>query len=920
MKNIIKISMFLILAISILFIVKVKADTPKIEIINATVKEKSGTITVDDLVFASNEITSNVTFNKIDDFVTFELTLKNTDTEYKYKISSIGDNNSNSNISIEYGYNDNYISKDGTTNVTIKLKYNNKLINVDNISLDNLTINIVLVDEKGNNNSVIINPNTGDHLIYYIALFIVSLIGLIFAIIKKKNNELKVGIIVLVVELVMIPFTVFAYRSLNLSIKFGSIDIKGEFETYNITIDSLDGSEEVVKQITYGQKVGELPNNPTKEGYTFDKWVDQNGNIVTSETIITEPIEITAKYSVVNYTIDYNLDDGSLPVGKINPTSYNIESSSTTLENPNKLGYTFTGWTGTGLNELTTYVTIASGSTGNRSYTANYSPNDNTKYTVIHKYQNYDLTTYTEDVQVLTGTTDTNVTPDFQPVHGFKNPDSTQTINIDADEQATVNYIYNRKNFDFEITDRTYIDETVSTVNGSYLYETPITIKAVDRPGYTFEWSDGDTNLERTFNLNDNTSLSAVYTANTNTKYRVEHYKMKFAEGDYELADFQNLEGTTDYPINPAVNDYPGFISPAAQSTTIDGSGNTVVKYYYTRKKVTVTINNPENVVEGDLSGDYYYEEKITLTAKELDNATFSKWSNEEKNNPLLLVVGEENIEIGPLYDVATVTFNTDGGSSIPLQTIAIGGKATRPSTDPTKENYKFRNWYTDSNHETLFDFDNTEITEDTVIYAYFIKDEFKEEFIQTGECIFRGPDKPILGDDCEYANGVNTYIDTGINLYNSENHEKDYEIGFTIASYNPADQVKQSTIMNTKLEGNSFPGLVFRVRDSKPNQLDLSSRRVSNNNSAVYFNASDVTDVKIYRIYNETTKVQEIFYKINDEDMVKLNDLSEFNPTFDLSVWFGATHVNATSDTAQRHFVGTLKNMYIKVGIFHNE
>ena len=35
---------------------------------------------------------------------------------------------------------------------------------------------------------------------------------------------------------------------------------------------------------------------------------------------------------------------------------------------------TFTGWTGTGLSEASTSVTIPSGSTGNREYTANWSP------------------------------------------------------------------------------------------------------------------------------------------------------------------------------------------------------------------------------------------------------------------------------------------------------------------------------------------------------------------------------------------------------------------------------------------------------------------------------------------------------------------------------------------------------------------
>ena len=920
MKNIKKLFMILLIVISLLFIVNVSADTSKVEITNITVKDKSGTITVVDPTFESNEITSNITFTQKDDFVTFELTLKNSDSTNKYKVGSIDDNNTNNNISIEYGYSDDYISKNETTKLTITLKYNNQLINIDNINLDNLTININLVSENGDSSSVIINPKTGDHLIFYFVLLTISIIGLVLIVTKKKKNDLKIGILLLAFAIVMVPFVTFAFEPLEISIKFSSIDIKGKFETYNITIDSKDGSEQIVKSITYGQPIGELPNNPTKDGYDFEKWVDQNGNQITSETIITGPIDIIAKYNIIDYSIVYDLDDGSLEEGKNNPTSYNVESDSITLENPSKKGYTFTGWTGTGLTGLSTTVTIPSGSIENRNYVANYSANENTKYTVIHKYQNYDLTSYTEDKEVLTGKTDTSVTPTFKSVYGFNDPESTQTINVDGDEKAEVTYIYTRKNFNFEITDRTYIDEDVTTANNSYLYETSITIKAVDRPGYSFEWSDGDKNLERTFDLTDNTSLSTVYTPNTNTKYRVEHYKMKFAEGDYELAAYQNLEGTTDAPITPTVNEYEGFTSPAAQSTTIAGTGDRVVKYYYNRKQVNVTVNNPENVVEGNVSGKYYYDQEITLTAKEIENHKFYKWSNDETTNSLTIKIGLNDIEIGPIYienNQVIVSFDTDEGTGVESQVVNIGGKATRPETDPTKEGYKFRNWYADEKHLTLFDFNNTTITEDTTIYALFIEDVFTTIFSQSDECIFNGKDGVIEGENCAYANGTNKYIDTGVKLYGEENHEKDYEIGFTIESYDKVNQVAQATFMNTKLEGDSFPGLVFRIKNSEFSRLDFSSNYNIKENERRYFDSNDVHQVKIYRIYNEETKVQEIFYKIDDGKRIKMNDLSKHNPIFELNVWFGAAPANVSASQAQRHLVGTLKDIYIKVGIF---
>ena len=60
--------------------------------------------------------------------------------------------------------------------------------------------------------------------------------------------------------------------------------------------------------------------------------------------------------------------------GVTNPVSYTYSSDAITLNNPSKTGYSFAGWTGTELNEATTTVTIAANSTGDRSYTATWTP------------------------------------------------------------------------------------------------------------------------------------------------------------------------------------------------------------------------------------------------------------------------------------------------------------------------------------------------------------------------------------------------------------------------------------------------------------------------------------------------------------------------------------------------------------------
>ena len=118
-------------------------------------------------------------------------------------------------------------------------------------------------------------------------------------------------------------------------------------------------------------------NNPTRSYYDFVGWsgtgLSGTGNkTVTIAKGSTGARSYTANWTPTNYTITYNLNGGS---ASGNPTSYNIESNAFTLNNPTKSGVTFTGWSGTGLSGTgNKTVTIAKGSTGNRSYTANWAP------------------------------------------------------------------------------------------------------------------------------------------------------------------------------------------------------------------------------------------------------------------------------------------------------------------------------------------------------------------------------------------------------------------------------------------------------------------------------------------------------------------------------------------------------------------
>lgn len=65
-----------------------------------------------------------------------------------------------------------------------------------------------------------------------------------------------------------------------------------------------------------------------------------------------------------------------LAEGITNPKNYTIETASFTLNNPQKDGYTFTGWIGSNGTTPNTTVTISKGTTGDKEFIANWKANE----------------------------------------------------------------------------------------------------------------------------------------------------------------------------------------------------------------------------------------------------------------------------------------------------------------------------------------------------------------------------------------------------------------------------------------------------------------------------------------------------------------------------------------------------------------
>ena len=155
--------------------------------------------------------------------------------------------------------------------------------------------------------------------------------------------------------------------------------------TYNLAGGAL--AEGVSNPTTYTVESDAITlKNPTREGYAFEGWTGTGLTEATTTVTIakgsTGDRAYTATWSLADYTITYDLAGGALAEGVSNPAGYNIDSDDITLNNPTREGYTFAGWTGTGLTEATITVTIAKGSHENKTYTATWEKNPDTRYEV----------------------------------------------------------------------------------------------------------------------------------------------------------------------------------------------------------------------------------------------------------------------------------------------------------------------------------------------------------------------------------------------------------------------------------------------------------------------------------------------------------------------------------------------------------
>ncbi len=342
--------------------------------------------------------------------------------------------------------------------------------------------------------------------------------------------------------------------------------------------------------------------------------------------------------------------------------------------------------------------------TRNIMIVANAIPDKKVSYTIEHYKMSIDGTKYEKaDVETKTASANQEIIPPVKQYVGFTSPQSKK-VKINADGSTVVRYEYKRNKYNLTLNKGEGIEKV--TGEGKYYYEAEVSITAEVKKGYKFScWKKDDGKVINDINAKikieaKDTTITANANQNNKANYTVEHYKNIPGANKYFLFESETKSGIIETTISPKTKEYEGFTAPKAQEVTISADGKTVVKYYYTRNKYTVTLIANKGIEKVYGAGEYYYETEIPISAKVAKGYKFDSWKD-DKGNTTKNVDGR--VRIGA--DNATITanasaieykieYNLDGGTvATPNKTTYTIETESFKLNEPTKKGFTFKEW-----------------------------------------------------------------------------------------------------------------------------------------------------------------------------------------------------------------------------------
>ena len=512
--------------------------------------------------------------------------------------------------------------------------------------------------------------------------------------------------------------------------------------------------------------------NPSKAGYEFIGWTGSNGDVPQKNVTIlkgsTGNKNYVANYNLINYTIDYNLKGGTAE----NPVNYNVESDDIILNKPTKTGYTFTGWTGSNGENPQKEVIIPKGSTGNKSYVANYavgiytitfeSNGGSTVDSIVKEYQqpiSMPTVPHKEGYKFMGWYKDQGLSELFE-------------FNYMPDKNITLyaSWVKNTYLIQFDTNGGTKMNSISVEHNDRLVKPT-----APYKEGYDFVGWYTDSSLTELYNfdylVNKDMTLYASFnkkqylvTFDSNGGSQVENLLVPYGDNipvpNVPVKEGYIFEGWVTDKLEPYLfgtmpsHDVNLYAKWTAKSYTIifDSNGGSDVESI--NKKCGELISPPSNPYKDGYSFAGWYSDSdfknlYTFTSMPSKNLVlYAKW------------VKEENV----------INYILDGGiNNSGNPTTYLKGEV-KEILEPQKEGYSFNGWYLDETYNNKFCGISSDTDGDLTLYAKWTKKNYMIIFDSNGgssvQAIVMGYHDQIVKPDDSYREGysfVGWYLDESL-------------------------------------------------------------------------------------------------------------------------------------------------------------
>jgi uncharacterized repeat protein (TIGR02543 family) len=408
-------------------------------------------------------------------------------------------------------------------------------------------------------------------------------------------------------------------------------------------------------------------------GYSFAGWSGGLSGNPASFTI-TGNMEVTAYFTQNEYSLTVTVAPSSA-AGSVSasiPGPYHLNDIVTLTPTAN-LGYTFSSWSGDGINGAgnTRVVTIS----GNMSVTATFTQNTYTLTVTTVGSGSVNLNNngpyYYGDIVELTAVPSAGWSFDHWggDLSGSINP---TTILMDGDKAVTTTFTQNV----YTLTVTTTGSGSVSLDNsGPYHYGDVVELTAVPVTGWSFQsWSgelSGSVN-PITILIDGNKAVTATFVQNAYTltvsTLGIGSVVKVPDQASYHYGDVVELTAvpSTGWSFDHWSQDLTGSFNPATLTIT----GNITVTAHFTENTYTLTVNvvGTGCSVSRDNNGPYHYNDVVHLTANAAVGWAFSQWSGAltgNANPAALTITGDMAVTATfaeNLYNL-TITVSSGGGS-----------------------------------------------------------------------------------------------------------------------------------------------------------------------------------------------------------------------------------------------------------------